>query len=177
MFPVLRSTTLRGPGLGLRRLVYVTVTAMLVAISACASTTPSEPSALEISTQPASQYVSPGRTATLTVGVAAMTTPKYQWYIGSSGTTTTPIPGAKSNSYTTPALLTTTSYWVRVTDGSEIADSATAALDIVDRANVGLAPGTAFGAGGEAFFRLCFNRRLDEVEEASKRIAAWIATV
>lgn len=130
MLPVLRFTTLRGPGVGLRRLVYVTVIALLVAASACAGTTPSEPSTLEISTQPASQYVSPGRTATLTVGVAAMTTPKYQWYIGSSGTTTTPIPGAKSNSYTTPALLTTTSYWVRVTDGSETADSATAVVTV-----------------------------------------------
>ena len=56
-----------------------------------------------------------------------------------------------------------------------ISDSGAAAFDIVDQANVGLAPGTAFGEGGEAFFRLCFNRRLDDIEEASRRIAAWIA--
>jgi aspartate/methionine/tyrosine aminotransferase len=41
-------------------------------------------------------------------------------------------------------------------------------------ANVGLAPGTAFGAGGEGFFRLCFHRRLDQVEEAATRLARWI---
>ncbi len=57
-------------------------------------------------------------------------------------------------------------------DGVE--DSRTAAFEIVDKANVGLAPGTAFGQGGEAFFRLCFHRRLDQLEEAATRLAAWI---
>ncbi|AZO71805.1 MAG: aminotransferase class I/II-fold pyridoxal phosphate-dependent enzyme [Mesorhizobium sp.] len=58
-----------------------------------------------------------------------------------------------------------------------IADSRTAAFDIVDNANVGLAPGTAFGPGGEAFLRLCFHRRLDQLEEAAHRLAKWIKTV
>ncbi len=57
-----------------------------------------------------------------------------------------------------------------------IADSRPAAFDIVDRANVGLAPGTAFGTGWDAFFRLCFHRRLDQVEEAAHRLARWIET-
>lgn len=52
-------------------------------------------------------------------------------------------------------------------------DSRAAAFDIVDHANVGLAPGTAFGAGGEKFLRLCFLRRLDQLEEAATRIADW----
>lgn len=52
-------------------------------------------------------------------------------------------------------------------------DSRAAAFDIVDHANVGLAPGTAFGAGGEKFLRLCFLRRLDQLEEAAIRIADW----
>lgn len=55
-----------------------------------------------------------------------------------------------------------------------VTDSRSAAFDIVDRANVGLAPGTAFGEGGEAFFRICFHRRLDQVEEAASRVAGWI---
>ncbi|WP_224544984.1 pyridoxal phosphate-dependent aminotransferase [Mesorhizobium sp. CA16] len=58
-----------------------------------------------------------------------------------------------------------------------ITDSRTAAFDIVDNANVGLAPGTAFGPGGEAFLRLCFHRRLDQLEEAAHRLARWIKTV
>ncbi|RWG79577.1 pyridoxal phosphate-dependent aminotransferase [Mesorhizobium sp.] len=58
-----------------------------------------------------------------------------------------------------------------------ITDSRTAAFDIVDNANVGLAPGTAFGPGGEAFLRLCFHRRLDQLEEAAYRLAKWMKTV
>jgi aspartate/methionine/tyrosine aminotransferase len=49
------------------------------------------------------------------------------------------------------------------------------ALRIIDDTNVGLAPGSAFEAPGEGWFRLCFNRRLDLVEEASRRLADWIA--
>ncbi len=56
-----------------------------------------------------------------------------------------------------------------------VSDSRAAAFDIVEGANVGLAPGSAFGPGGEAFFRLCFNRRLDQVEEGARRLAEWIA--
>ncbi|RUZ80458.1 pyridoxal phosphate-dependent aminotransferase [Mesorhizobium sp. M7A.F.Ca.US.006.01.1.1] len=58
-----------------------------------------------------------------------------------------------------------------------ITDSRTAAFDIVDKANVGLAPGTAFGSGGEAFLRLCFHRRLDQVEEAAHRLANWMKAI
>jgi aspartate/methionine/tyrosine aminotransferase len=53
-------------------------------------------------------------------------------------------------------------------------DARAAAREIVDKANVGLAPGTAFGAGGDGYLRLCFHRRLDEVEEAAGRLANWI---
>lgn len=58
-----------------------------------------------------------------------------------------------------------------------ITDPRAAAFDIVDKANVGLAPGTAFGPGGEAFLRLCFHRRLDQIEEAAHRLAKWMKTV
>ncbi|MBB3237613.1 pyridoxal phosphate-dependent aminotransferase [Phyllobacterium endophyticum] len=55
-----------------------------------------------------------------------------------------------------------------------ITDSYRAAFDIVDEAKVGLAPGTAFGDGGTAFLRLCFARRIDQVEVAAERLAEWI---
>jgi aspartate/methionine/tyrosine aminotransferase len=55
-----------------------------------------------------------------------------------------------------------------------ITDSFSAAFDIVDNAGVGLAPGTAFGEGGEAFFRLCFHRPVDQVGEAADRLADWL---
>lgn len=57
-----------------------------------------------------------------------------------------------------------------------ITDTRKAAFDIVDEANVGLAPGTAFGPGGEEYFRVCFHRRLDQIEEAADRLARWIET-
>ena len=47
-------------------------------------------------------------------------------------------------------------------------------LKLVDEANVGLAPGTAFGAGGEGFLRLCFARGAHQLDEAAQRLAGWI---
>ena len=58
-----------------------------------------------------------------------------------------------------------------------VADSRAAAFDIIERANVGLAPGVAFGAGGEGYFRLCFHRRLDQIEEAADRLGRWIEAI
>ena len=55
----------------------------------------------------------------------------YQWYIGTSGTTTNPIGGATGSSYTTPALTSTTSYWVRVSNSVGTADSNTATVTVV----------------------------------------------
>lgn len=52
--------------------------------------------------------------------------------------------------------------------------SQAAAFDIVDHANVGLAPGSAFGAEGEGYLRLCFLRDLGQLEEAAHRLASWI---
>ncbi|WP_163265064.1 pyridoxal phosphate-dependent aminotransferase [Chelativorans alearense] len=54
-----------------------------------------------------------------------------------------------------------------------IEDTRSAAIRIVDETGVGLAPGTAFGVGGERFFRICFNRRTDQLEEAAARLARW----
>jgi aspartate/methionine/tyrosine aminotransferase len=55
-----------------------------------------------------------------------------------------------------------------------VKDSLDAAFRILEETKVGLAPGAAFG--GEGFFRLCFHRRLDQVEEAAGRLAEWIRT-
>ncbi len=66
-----------------------------------------------ITTQPLSVTIVSGSSTTLTV-VATGTTPTYQWYIGPSGTTTTPIAGGTSASLTVNPIANTT-YWVRVT--------------------------------------------------------------
>lgn len=50
-------------------------------------------------------------------------------------------------------------------------DSRRLALELVDRAGVGLAPGSAFGEGGTAHLRLCFLRDPGQLEEAVARLA------
>lgn len=48
-------------------------------------------------------------------------------------------------------------------------------MRLIDEANVGLAPGTAFGAGGERFVRLCFARNPEQLEAAVGRVASVIS--
>jgi aspartate/methionine/tyrosine aminotransferase len=55
-----------------------------------------------------------------------------------------------------------------------VADTGKAALKLVDEANIGLAPGSAFGAGGAEFMRLCFLRKTADLEEATRRLSAWL---
>lgn len=56
-----------------------------------------------------------------------------------------------------------------------ISQSTAAASQILRSTGVGLAPGSAFGAAGEGFFRLCFARDHEDLRLASERIAAWAA--
>lgn len=70
-----------------------------------------------ITGQPASISIASGNSTTLNVAASggpnsgALT---YQWYAGTSPTTTSPISGATTASYTTPALGSAASYWVQV---------------------------------------------------------------
>lgn len=66
--------------------------------------------------------------AKITVTVSSSATVTYQWYKGTSGTTTSPISGAKSASYSTGTLTATTSYWVAVTNSGGTANSATVTI-------------------------------------------------
>jgi aspartate/methionine/tyrosine aminotransferase len=54
-------------------------------------------------------------------------------------------------------------------------DTRKLALRLVDDANVGLAPGTAFGAGGEPFIRLCFARNHEHLQTAVERLVAALS--
>jgi aspartate/methionine/tyrosine aminotransferase len=51
-----------------------------------------------------------------------------------------------------------------------VEDSRDLAMRLVDEANVGLAPGSAFGPGGESYLRLCFARTSKDLEEAVYRL-------
>ncbi len=53
-------------------------------------------------------------------------------------------------------------------------NSMDAALRLVDEANVGLAPGVAFGPGGEGYYRICYLRSPDGLREAMDRLTGWL---
>ncbi|MCB1501032.1 MAG: pyridoxal phosphate-dependent aminotransferase [Bauldia sp.] len=57
-------------------------------------------------------------------------------------------------------------------DGED--DTRALAMRLVDEANVGLAPGTAFGAGGAAFMRACFASSAERMQAATDRLVAWL---
>ncbi|WP_428032766.1 pyridoxal phosphate-dependent aminotransferase [Ancylobacter sp.] len=48
------------------------------------------------------------------------------------------------------------------------------ALKLVDEAGIGLAPGTAFGPGGENYIRMCFARGEAQMSEATDRLVRWL---
>ncbi len=60
-------------------------------------------------------------------------------------------------------------------DGVE--DTRKFAMDCVRETGVGLAPGTAFGNGGENYIRLCFARQRAHLEEAIQRISVWLPEI
>jgi aspartate/methionine/tyrosine aminotransferase len=53
-------------------------------------------------------------------------------------------------------------------------DARALAFRLIDEAGVGVAPGTAFGPGGEGRLRLCFARDPAEIAEAARRMARWL---
>jgi aspartate aminotransferase len=55
-----------------------------------------------------------------------------------------------------------------------IADAREEAFRIVDATGVGMAPGTAFGPGGEAFMRACYLRDPKQIEDAAERLSRYI---
>jgi len=58
-----------------------------------------------------------------------------------------------------------------------ITDSMAGAMRIIDETGVGLAPGVAFGAAGEGWFRLCFHRDPAQLDEAARRLTTWIGAL
>ena len=92
--------------------------------------------ALGIGTQPASGTIDNGQTDSLSVTPSNGTTPyTYQWFIGASGNTTSPIGGATGSTFNASPT-STTMYWVRVTDsangsaGAAHVDSNTATVTV-----------------------------------------------
>ncbi len=54
------------------------------------------------------------------------------------------------------------------------ADTRALSLRLVDEAGLGIAPGSAFGLGGEGFVRLCFARQPSDIAEVARRLVTWL---
>ncbi|HEX2749327.1 MAG TPA: hypothetical protein VHM91_15065 [Verrucomicrobiales bacterium] len=83
-----------------------------------------------IAAPPAPVSIANGATALLHV-VASVSPPfTYQWYRGASGDTSNAVAGATQADFTTPALTTTASFWVRVTNPAGSVDSDAAIVTV-----------------------------------------------
>ncbi len=81
--------------------------------------------------RPLSQPVLPGQAVLFNVTAVGSPPLTFQWYRGASGDTSSPIAGATSVAFTTPALSSTSSFWVRVRNALGFADSNTATLTVL----------------------------------------------
>lgn len=90
-------------------------------------------SPLGIATQPSSNGVQYGTTATLSVTPSGSGPFSYEWYLGNSGDMSTQI-GTNSSTYTTPQLTSTFYCWARVTSacGNTSVNSNTAVINVWD---------------------------------------------
>lgn len=83
-----------------------------------------------IAVHPQSTTIALGQQTTLSV-TASGTSLSYQWYVGTSGVTTSPVFGA-TNSTLVVAPSIPTSYWVRVSNSCGTADSNTATVTVTN---------------------------------------------
>jgi len=73
-------------------------------------------------TQPASQTIGPGGSATITVSATSAGPLHYQWYKGAAGDTSTPV-GTNSATLSTGPLTANSTFWVTVTNDCSISAS------------------------------------------------------
>jgi hypothetical protein len=101
--------------------------------SACS--TPPPPSGVPptITGPPPDGTISSGQTVTMNVWATGTAPLTYQWYRGSSGVTTNPIAGATSLSYKTPPLTSTSTFWVRVSNGAGSVNSRTVTITVLKK--------------------------------------------
>src|SRR5258706_6777208 len=82
-----------------------------------------------ITAQPTSRTITSGSQTTLNVTATGTAPLSYQWYIGASGNTASPVSGGTGTSLTVSPT-STTSYWVRVSNSCGTVDSSTATVTV-----------------------------------------------
>jgi YHYH protein len=100
-----------------------------------------------ISTAPSPVTIVSGDRAQLKVTATGSGTLSYQWYRGASGNATNPIAGATSTTLTTPALVESTGFWVRVTDTANASTNSPAATVTVSASAPIVVQQSLLGAG------------------------------
>ncbi|MEP4079813.1 cadherin-like beta sandwich domain-containing protein [Haloferula sp.] len=87
---------------------------------------------------PATRSIEFGTGTTFAVAASGSPSPTYQWYEGTSGDVSIPIAGATAPTYSTPALASPVSYWVRATSISGSADSSRVDVSVLPSSNPNL---------------------------------------
>lgn len=101
----------------------------------------------QISTELLDVAILPGATATLSMVATGPGAISYQWYLGESGDTSTPV--GTGASFITPALTTDTSYWVRITSAHGTTDSRTMQVHLATTPVIQTGPSAATIPAGE----------------------------
>jgi hypothetical protein len=98
--------------------------------STLATITVNQPAA--ITSSPSNVTINAGETTQLSVSATGTAPLTYQWYQGNSPNTSSPLSGTNSATFTTPALVSSTNYWVKVTNSANVAgaNSSTAAVTV-----------------------------------------------
>ena len=125
----------------------------LVTVVSLTQTAPS------ITTQPGNQTLTVGATATLSVVVTGSPPVSYQWYVGASGDTSSPVTEATNSVFTTAQLYSSASFWVSIQNAYGVAKSVSALVTVVPensaRLGFGLSAGfpalTIFGNVGTSY--------------------------
>jgi matrixin len=81
--------------------------------------------------QPSGGDILSGTSASLFVGDTGTKPEGYQWFQGSKGDTSNPVPEGVFPSFTTPNLFASTKFWVRITNLCGTMDSEAAQLNVV----------------------------------------------
>lgn len=82
-----------------------------------------------VTTQPSGSTITAGNQASLTVAASGTATLTYQWYVGTSGNISSPVPGGTTATIQVSPT-TTTQYWARVTNSCGTADSNAATITV-----------------------------------------------
>lgn len=112
-----------------------------------------------VSTQPASQTINSGGSATLTVSAGGSGPLNYQWYQATSNADTSHPVGTNSPLFTTPGLTQATSYWVMISNACGNAISNVATISIAGACNkpgFSIQPSSSIAVAGSQTFLVAF---------------------